>query len=135
MLRIVRAIEAVSRLQGYRQAALSWAPELARNDFGTRGVFMGFDFHVAASGPRLIEVNTNAGGAFLNALLADAQRACCAEIEAALGKIRSTNFESVVLSMFQKEFRLQRQVCAMSRIASVDDRPEEQYLYSEFVLA
>lgn len=135
MLRIVHAIEAATRLPGYRQAALSWAPELARHDFGPRGVFMGFDFHVAASGPRLIEVNTNAGGAFLNALLADAQRACCAEIEAALGKIRSANFESAVLSMFRKEFRLQRQAGAMSRIAIVDDRPEEQYLYPEFLLA
>ena len=32
-------------------------------------------------GPRLIEVNTNAGGAFLNALLARAQHACCAVME------------------------------------------------------
>lgn len=135
MLRIVRAIEAATKLPGYQRAALSWAPELAQRDFGPRGVFMGFDFHVAASGPRLIEVNTNAGGAFLNALLADAQRACCAEIETALGKTRNSNFESAVLSMFRNEFRLQRQVGALSRIAIIDDRPEEQYLYPEFLLA
>jgi hypothetical protein len=135
MLRIVRAIEAATRLPGYRRAALSWAPELAQRDFGPRGVFMGFDFHVAAAGPRLIEVNTNAGGAFLNALLADAQRACCAEVEAALGKISNANFESAVLSMFRNEFRLQRHVGALSRIAIIDDRPEEQYLYPEFLLA
>jgi hypothetical protein len=135
MLRIVRAIEAATRLPRYRRAALSWAPELAQRDFGPRGVFMGFDFHVTASGPRLIEVNTNAGGAFLNALLADAQRACCAEIETALERIRNTNFESAVLSMFRNEFRLQRPVGAPNRIAIVDDRPEEQYLYPEFLLA
>lgn len=135
MLRIVRAIEAATKLPGYQRAALSWAPEPAQRDFGTRGVFMGFDFHVAASGPRLIEVNTNAGGAFLNALLADAQRACCAEIETALGKTRNSNFESAVLSMFRNEFRLQRQAGALSRIAIIDDRPEEQYLYPEFLLA
>jgi len=135
MFRIVRAIEAATKLPGYQRAALSWAPELAQHDFGPRGVFMGFDFHVTAGGPRLIEVNTNAGGAFLNALLADAQRACCAEIEAALGKISNVNFESAVLRMFRNEFRLQRQVGTLSRIAIVDDRPEEQYLYPEFVLA
>jgi hypothetical protein len=135
MLRIVRAIEAATKLPGYQRAALSWAPEMAQHDFGPRGVFMGFDFHVTAAGPRLIEVNTNAGGAFLNALLADAQRACCAEIEAAFGKISNASFESAVLRMFQNEFRLQRQVGALSRIAIVDDRPEEQYLYPEFVLA
>lgn len=135
MLRIVRAIEAATKLPGYQRAALSWAPELAQRDFGPRGVFMGFDFHVGASGPRLIEVNTNAGGAFLNALLTDAQRACCAEIETALGKTSNTDFESAVLSMFRNEFRLQRQVGALSRIAIIDDRPEEQYLFPEFLLA
>jgi hypothetical protein len=135
MLRIVRAIEAATKLPGYQRAALSWAPEMAQHDFGPRGAFMGFDFHVTAAGPRLIEVNTNAGGAFLNALLADAQRACCAEIEAAFGKISNASFESAVLRMFQNEFRLQRQVGALSRIAIVDDRPEERYLYPEFVLA
>jgi hypothetical protein len=135
MLRIVRAIEATIKLPGYQRAALSWAPAFAQQDFGPRGVFMGFDFHVAAAGPRLIEVNTNAGGAFLNALLADAQRACCAEIEVALGKINNVNFESAALRMFQHEFNLQRRTGALKRIAIVDDRPEEQYLYPEFVLA
>lgn len=135
MLRIVRAIEAATRLPGYQRAALSWAPEFAQHDFGPRGVFMGFDFHVAAAGPRLIEVNTNAGGAFLNALLADAQRACCVEIEVALGKTSNAHFESAVLRMFQDEFKLQRRCGWLSRIAIVDDRPEEQYLYPEFLLA
>ena len=78
MLRIVRAIEAATGLAGYQDMALSWAPDIARQDFGPRGVFMGYDFHLTAAGPKLIEVNTNAGGAFLNALLAKAQRACCA---------------------------------------------------------
>jgi hypothetical protein len=27
-----------------------------------RGVFMGYDFHLTESGPKLIEINTNAGG-------------------------------------------------------------------------
>ena len=47
MVRIVRAIEAATRLAGYRQAALSWAPEIARHDYGPHGVFMGYDFHLA----------------------------------------------------------------------------------------
>lgn len=37
---------------------------------------MGYDFHVTPEGPKLIEINTNAGGAFLNAALREAQRAC-----------------------------------------------------------
>lgn len=135
MLRIVHAVEAAARLPGYRDAALSWAPEIARHDFGPLGVFMGYDFHLAADGPRLIEVNTNAGGAFLNALLAKAQRACCPEVEAALGKSETDNFEPAVKRMFLREWELQRGQGVPRRIAIVDDRPAEQYLYPEFLLA
>lgn len=135
MLRVVQAIEAVARLPGYRDAALSWAPELARHDFGPLGVFMGYDFHLAAEGPRLIEVNTNAGGAFLNGLLAKAQRACCAEVEEALTRSGVDDFDTAVLHMFQKEWTRQQRSGSPRRIAIVDDRPEEQYLYPEFLLA
>jgi hypothetical protein len=135
MVRIVNAIEAASRLPAYREAVLSWAPEIAKHDFGPRGVFMGYDFHIAADGPKLIEINTNAGGAFLNALLAKAQLACCSEIEVAMSKSEAADFEAAVLRMFQREWVLQRGSGAPRRIVIVDDRPEEQYLYPEFVLA
>ena len=135
MVRIVRAIEAATRLAAYREAVLGWAPEIARRDFGPRGVFMGYDFHLTADGPKLIEVNTNAGGAFLNALLAKAQRACCAEVEVALSRSEADDFEAAVSRMFDSEWILQRRVGTPRRIAVVDDSPEEQYLYPEFVLA
>lgn len=135
MLRTVHAVEAATRLPGYRDAALSRAPEIARHDFGPVGVFMGYDFHLAADGPKLIEVNTNAGGAFLNALLAKAQRACCIEVEAALGRSETDYFEPAVMRMFQHEWELQRRQGVPRRIAIVDERPAEQYLYPEFVLA
>lgn len=135
MIRIVHGIEAAARLPGYRESVLSWAPEIARCDFGPRGVFMGYDFHLAEDGPKLIEVNTNAGGAFLNALLAKAQRACCTEVEVALKTSEAEYFDAAVLSMFQREWTLQRGTGTARRIAIVDDRPEQQYLYPEFVLA
>lgn len=135
MLRIVHAVETATRLPGYRDTALSRAPEIARHDFGPVGVFMGYDFHLAAEGPRLIEVNTNAGGAFLNALLAKAQRACCKEVEFALGRPEADDFEPAVKRMFQHEWELQKGQGIPRRIAIVDDRPTEQYLYPEFLLA
>ena len=135
MIRIVHAIEAATRLPAYREAVLPWAPEIARRDFGPRGVFMGYDFHLAADGPKLIEINTNAGGAFLNALLAKAQRACCTEVAVAMGRSGADDFEAAVLRMFRHEWMLQRGAGTPRRIAIVDDRPEEQYLYPEFVLA
>lgn len=135
MLRIVRAIEAATTLPGYREAVLSWAPAIARQDHGPLGVFMGYDFHLAADGPKLIEVNTNAGGAFLNALSARAQRACCAEIETALNRSEAVEFESAVVGMFLREWSIQRGSGTPRLVVIVDDQPEEQYLYPEFVLA
>ena len=135
MLRIARAVEAAAALPGYRDVVLSWAPDIARHDPGPRGVFMGYDFHLCADGPKLIEVNTNAGGAFLNALLARAQRACCVEVDAALTRSGVGDFEAAVLGMFESEWRLERKTGRPQRIVIADDRPREQYLYLEFLLA
>src|SRR5690606_6894297 len=83
MTKIVETVETATRLPSYREAALAWAPEIARFDPGPAGAFMGYDFHLGTDGPKLIEINTNAGGAFLNAALARAQRACCPQVEEA----------------------------------------------------
>ncbi|GMO31313.1 hypothetical protein TM233_44520 [Bradyrhizobium sp. TM233] len=96
---------------------------------------MGYDFHVSSDGPKLIEVNTNAGGAFLNALLAKAQRACCREVEVGLMRSHVDEFEPAVLRMFEQEWISQRGKGRPRRIAIVDDKPEAQYLYPEFLLA
>lgn len=135
MGRIVSAIEAAAGLPGYRQVALSRAPAIAVADHGPLGVFMGYDFHLGADGPKLIEVNTNAGGAFLNAVLARAQRACCAEVEAGFDLNRTDAFDATVIEMFRSEWHRQRGGGELRRIAIVDDRPGEQYLHPEFVLA
>jgi hypothetical protein len=135
MTGVVRMIEAASRLPAYREAALAWAPEIAAFDPGPRGVLMGYDFHLGAAGPKLIEVNTNAGGAFLNALLAQAQRACCPEVEEACRLPLLADFDAALVGMFKAEWALQRGATALHRIAIVDDAPEGQYLYPEFVLA
>src|SRR5690606_24255593 len=99
------------------------------------GVFMGYDFHLGADGPKLIEINTNAGGAFLNAFLARAQIACCAEVERALALKTLCDFEARVAVMFEAEWRAQGRTDKLRRIVIVDDAPEDQYLYPEFLLA
>lgn len=81
MAAIIRAAQMVIALPAYREIVLEWAPQVARFDAsGARGVFLSYDFHVTDAGPKLIEINTNAGGALLNAALARAQRACCPAI-------------------------------------------------------
>jgi len=131
---VVQAVEAVGQLERFQAEALGWAPEIARIDFGPRGAFMGYDFHLTPNGPKLIEVNTNAGGAFLNAILAQAWVACCPEVQA-LAPDPPTGFEDAVWNMFEAEWRLQRRAGRPRVIAVVDDVPQRQFLYPEFLLA
>lgn len=135
MREIVEAIEATAQLPDYRGAVLSWAPDIARVDHGPAGVLMGYDFHLDDDGPKLIEVNTNAGGAFLNAVLARAQTACCSDILDQQAGRFIEDFEERVAGMFQEEWCRQRGSGSPGTIAILDDAPEEQYLYPELVLA
>ncbi|HCQ54112.1 MAG TPA: hypothetical protein DIV82_09355, partial [Brevundimonas diminuta] len=135
MLVVVAAIEAAARTPAYQEAVLGWGPAIARRDFGPRGVFMGYDFHLGDGGPKLIEVNTNAGGAFLNAFLAHAQGECCREAQDAMRARVMGDFEALVWRMFLNEWALQGRSGQPRTIAIVDDRPKDQYLFPEFLLA
>ncbi len=135
MAEIIRAVESVVALPAYREHVLQWAPEIARFAPGPLGVFLGFDFHLGVLGPQLIEINTNAGGALLNTMLARAQRACCAEVEALMsGPVAPSRLEEQFFQMFMSEWRRQRDDQPLHSIAIVDDAPQEQYLYPEFLL-
>ena len=135
MLDTVAAIEAMAQIPAFRNAVMAWAPPIARHDPGPAGALMGYDFHLGEDSPKLIEVNTNAGGAFLNALLARAQSLCCAELVHRPADGLTLGFEAHVLAMFRAEWRRQRRDLPLHRIAIIDDTPEAQYLYPEFVLA
>jgi len=105
----IEAIERVIALPAYQALALERAPAIAQYRYGPRGVFLGFDFHLDAEGPKLIEINTNAGGALLNTALARAQEACCKEMEWALHPNPSLALlEQQFVEMFRQEWRLQR---------------------------
>ncbi|EAZ99673.1 hypothetical protein [Marinobacter sp. ELB17] len=136
MERIVQAIESASALASYRERALSWAPEIARIDPGPIGAFMGYDFHLGPDGPQLIEINTNAGGAFLNTVLARAQHRCCdPSQQTAATKQALDGFEDAVLDMFEQERKKQRTDSMPSCLAIVDDDPQSQFMFPEFQLA
>jgi hypothetical protein len=136
LTQVVAAVEEAARLPGYRDAALAWAAPIAATDFGPAGALMGYDFHITPAGPRLIEVNTNAGGAFLNAVVANAQRACCGESQLlATGEPLHPEFGARIGSMFIEEWRRQRGMGRPATIAIVDDAPVDQYLFPEFRLA
>ena len=139
MARLVTAVERVVALPAYRDHVLAWAPASARHRCAAPGVFLGYDFHLGLSGPQLIEINTNAGGGLLNALLARAQKACCDDVETLLpGDLSGDTAEHLFLDMFRAEWRAFAAQTgnngALKHIAIVDEAPQTQYLYPEFVL-
>jgi len=124
MADLVAAIESVIALPAYRQRVLAWAPAAAQRSVAAHGVFFGYDFHLSPSGPRLIEINTNAGGAMLNTCLLRAHGQAAAAAQA----------EEDFVAMFRAEWRLARGAAPLKRIAIVDENPATQYLAPEFAL-
>ncbi len=135
MRELVRAIESVISMPQWHETVLNAAPLIARKPVSQLGVFMGYDFHVGAGGVHLIEINTNAGGAFLNVAMMQAQQACCAEVSNFLDSpVDAKNIEAELIAMFRNEWFLARGGRKLSRIAIVDTAPVSQYLYPEFLL-
>jgi len=133
---VVLAVETAAHLPAFQSAALAWAPPIASKDFGPVGALMGYDFHITTAGPRLIEVNTNAGGAFLNHTLAAAQRACCREVQSLVGDLNPPRaFGGHILAMFISEWQRQGRAGQPSTIAIIDDDPDSQFMLPEFKLA
>lgn len=132
---LVQAIESVVAMPQWQAAVLPYAPAIAQKPDPSHGVFMGYDFHVGAGGVRLIEINTNAGGAFLNVAMMQAQQACCESVGNFLGTpVDADGIENRLVAMFRNEWTLARGDCPLTRIAIVDTLPESQYLYPEFLL-
>ncbi len=135
MTSTIKAIEETIRNPRFRTLALGRAPLISHKDRGPSGVFMGYDFHLSDDGPKLIEVNTNAGGALLNLELAKAQQECCQETDVFFKhRAELMNMDKIFYEMFARDWELQRGPAKLSVIAIVDTNPEGQYLYPEFLL-
>ena len=135
MQAVIDAIEHVVALTPYQDAVLAWAPAIAKHAGASHGVFFGYDFHLTTDGPRLIEVNTNAGGALLLQHVASAQQACCREVgDFFPGPRGIDDTEQVFVDTFREEFRAQRPDDELRCVAIVDEKPETQYLSPEFEL-
>lgn len=131
----IRAIERVIALPSYQSAALSRAPDVAHHEFGPLGAFTSYDFHIGPRGPRLIEINSNAGGALLAAALAQAQQACCEPMCAISDDVPAPrDAEQRFIRMFLSEWQRQRAGEKPGNLIIVDDDPATQYLAPEFEL-
>lgn len=132
---IIQAVEQVVAMPAYRQAVLAYAPEIAQHQPKTLSVLFGYDFHLDANGAHLVEINTNAGGAMLNAVLAKAQLACCDEVRHVMqGPVPIGQLENTLFTMFTSEWTRSDNTTPLQTIAIIDTAPTEQYLYPEFLL-
>jgi len=132
MLDQIHAIEAAVELPAYQCAALSRADcALMNHQPATRGAFMGYDFHITPDGPRLIEINTNAGGAFLVQALGRAVQHGAAPdyVPFAPGK-----FEYRIHEMILAEWHAAGRSGSPRTLAIVDHAPQDQYLYPDMLL-
>jgi hypothetical protein len=135
MREIVQAVETVVAAGPYREHVLARAPAVAHRAPGAHGVFLGFDFHLDSEGPKLIEINSNAGGAMLNVVLRSAQQACCHEAQRlAIDATPTDTIEQTFLDMFAAEWQTSRGETPLNTVVIVDTHPREQYLYPEFLL-
>ncbi len=131
MRAIIGAVEQVVAQPGWLSASMVRACAIARFAPGAKGVFFGYDFHLNADGAHLIEINTNAGGAFLNDLLLRSQR----HVPLPGAAAARGDLEQRFLDMFLNEWRLEHGDASLLSVAIVDEQPLQQYLYPEFVLA
>ncbi|MDT4840684.1 hypothetical protein FQZ97_745120 [compost metagenome] len=133
IVQAVTTLERVIALPAWHALALARANPIAALDWCPAGVFMGYDFHLAADGPKLIEINSNAGGALLNAALARAHRACCAGFKPLFDPADALmQLDEVFVAMFRAEWQSQRGDAPLRNVLIVDDAPGQQYLAPEF---
>jgi hypothetical protein len=135
MRELVAVVSRVAGSTGFVESVLPDAPAIARLPQPTAGVFLGFDFHVTPEGPRLIEINTNAGGAMLNVFARGLMTDCCAGVAGVKpGVPEPAQIEAAIVGMFRAEWRLRRGDSPLRTIAIVDDDPAAQFLHPEFLL-
>ena len=120
-----RLTQAVMLLERTLQQAPLRRHLLARHGYEDVGLpatggFICYDFHLnAQEEPRLIEINANAGGLLINR-------------DQGWGR-DAAGLEQAILDMLTMRWR-QHSSRPLRRILIVDDVPEEQFLYPEFLL-
>ena len=129
MRAVIAAVEKIVLLPAWQKQVLGGSSEQFIPS--SKGVFFGYDFHLNAEGAHLIEINTNAGGAFLSNLFQESQQS----VDLPGKPLSLENLPQRLVDMFRHEWQLQRGDEPLRTIAIVDEAPQAQYFYPEFVLA
>ena len=131
MAQLIQTIDSVVHSAAWREKALATAPAIARHEPGNEGVLYGYDFHLNESGPKLIEINTNAGGALIVTQVLRALSGCCSK-DIATPSCQALQAEAAIVDSLLDDFATVRGHRQPRLIAIVDTNPREQYLYPEF---
>lgn len=125
MVRLVRLLHKLSENNAYQALLEDSLPTTAKLNPKHHAVMMGYDFHLSEFGPKLIEVNTNAGGAWYAYL--------CAQPLASGFAGRTANR---LLASFLTEYALFKQDKGTrpDSIVILDSLPETQFLYPEMLV-
>lgn len=99
-----------------------------------KGIFNSYDFHISPEGPRLIEINSNAGGAMLSLLAAENLKRCCTGMGAYLPAPEKRFSRQNLAHMFREEFHRRFPERELLRVAIVDESPQAQFFFKEFQL-
>ncbi len=132
MAQLIHSIERVVQSTPWRKYVQATVPAIAQRDPGHAGVLYGYDFHLGESGPQLIEINTNAGGALIVSEVLRAQSGCCTSATSTTPACQAEQAEAVIIDSLLDDFAMVRGHRQPQLIAIVDDNPGGQYLYPEF---
>jgi len=114
MLSFARKLYRLKNETKYLQMLDQKIPETAKVTPDTPGMLMGFDFHLTDEGPKLIEINNNAGGLYIDKLKGWLPQP---KIEEMFGDIGTR-----LLGMFPPHWKT---------IAIVDENIQQQFMYPE----
>lgn len=126
MIKLVRLLNRIRLLPSYLGQIYPQSPDVARYNPGHDAVMMCYDFHLENGMPRLIEVNTNAGGGMLAYLAKNPSMP-------AKHTSLSEKLKNRLLQTFADEMFAYSSGCydKPTRIVILDETPDKQPLYAE----
>lgn len=128
---VIASVHRVVATPLFQRTVLAQAPAIAREaPQRVRGLFSGFDFHLTPDGPRLIEINTNAGGAFYGASIEDMRWRAGDHAARPVGY-----WSHLFVQQVRDEWAAAGRGEPLRSVAIVDDAPDTQFLRLEFQLA
>ncbi len=114
MLRFARIVSRLEDDESWHALLADRLPGIAAHRPGWPGILMGYDFHLGEAGPKLIEINNNAGGLYVGGEAGWIPQPDLPELEGEL--------PARLLSMFPPAWRT---------LAIMDEQVRSQFMYPE----